>query len=113
MAMEAGLTDNNLGGTRTTDGGDMTAVNYLCPYCGKLAISMWQKLRLGPIGSARCKECTNKVCIPWTSLLLPVPFLALISVEEWGLALLWVPIGSFIHLRWIPLLHERPTRRWR
>lgn len=51
---------------------------FACPHCGRPGISLLRKLSLGPSLPTRCRECGQRVGVPWSSLLFPgLPWLAL------------------------------------
>ena len=69
-------------------------LNLECPYCGKPAVSTWRKLCLGPVTTAKCEACGERISVSYLSVLFLVPFFAAmiwwaLAVEPfWGLAAL-------------------------
>jgi hypothetical protein len=82
-----------------------------CPHCGKPGISVLRKMCLGPALPATCKECGQKVGVPYSSMLAVIPLIAVMLVsaltEPFAFeAALWVGgflVMSIIHVRWVPL----------
>jgi transcription elongation factor Elf1 len=58
-------------------------VKLECPYCGRPAVSMMRKLILGPITSATCKTCGERISVSYLSILFLVPFYA--AIVWWAL----------------------------
>ena len=46
-----------------------------CPHCGENALSVWQKIKLGPAAEAECRECGSRFSVPYWSAALTLPFL--------------------------------------
>ena len=61
-----------------------------CPYCGRPAMTFWQKLKTGSRHTLPCRSCGRKVSVSRTSLLavlVPVTAGAFIASEAISLAL--------------------------
>jgi len=86
---------------------------YKCPHCGKPGIPVWRKLCLGPLVPTTCKQCGREVGVPYSSVLLVIPFiiamvLAMMYLDSvmWKVVILVVLtlIMSVVYLRYIPLI---------
>jgi hypothetical protein len=44
-----------------------------CPYCGKSAMSRWQKAGLGPGRLVECQSCGRKVAAHWLAIFAAIP----------------------------------------
>jgi hypothetical protein len=86
---------------------------YKCPHCGKPGIPVWRKLFLGPLVPTTCKECGREVGVPYSSMLLVIPFiiamaLAMMYLDSvmWKVVILVILtlIMSGIYLKYIPLI---------
>ena len=49
-----------------------------CPHCGKEALSLWQKIKMGPAAEAQCRECGSRFSVPYWSALFTLPFLLIV-----------------------------------
>lgn len=84
---------------------------YKCPHCGEPGISKIRKLFLGPAVPATCKACGQKVGVPYTVMIIALPFLIAlglsVSVESFMIKVaIWIVgflLMSTIHMLWIPL----------
>jgi len=58
-----------------------------CPHCGRAAMTLLQKSRLGPGRSVPCQYCGKNVTPHWTIILAAIPAflggLKLVRSEEW------------------------------
>lgn len=43
---------------------------HKCPNGGYPAVTVWQKLRLGPLKKIRCKSCGAFISVPWLKSLM-------------------------------------------
>jgi hypothetical protein len=43
-----------------------------CPKCGLPSITVWQKLKLGPLNKVKCKHCGAFITVPWLESMLIV-----------------------------------------
>lgn len=86
---------------------------YKCPHCGKPGISIWRKLCLGPLFPTTCKECGKEVGVPYSSVLLVIPFIiAMVLAMMYLGSAMWkvvifvvlTLIMSAIYLKYIPLI---------
>jgi len=86
---------------------------YECPHCGKPGIPVWRKLILGSLVPTTCKQCGREVGVPYSSMLLVIPFiiamvLAMMYLDSvmWKVVILVVLtlIMSIIYLKYIPLI---------
>jgi len=86
---------------------------YKCPHCGKPGISVWRKLFLGPLVPTTCKQCGREVGVPYSSMLLVIPFLIAMTLAMmyldsvmWKVVILVVLtlIMSVVYLKYIPLI---------
>ena len=86
---------------------------YKCPHCGKPGISVWRKLFLGPIFPTTCKQCGNKVGVPYSAWFIIALFTITIGLVEFFVdsimfkIVIWVVvflIMSVIYLKYVPLV---------
>jgi len=86
---------------------------YDCPHCGESAVTVMQKVFLGPGVSVACRSCgkTVKITYPsWLKAALPGAALmvaALFFDSEllvYGLSLVGLGLMIGLHLQWVPLV---------
>lgn len=87
---------------------------YKCPHCGKPGISVWRKLWLGPAIPATCKQCGNKVGVPYSSaMFVMIPFiiataLTVIYIDsitlKIAICVVLTLILCVIYLKYVPLV---------
>ena len=54
-----------------------------CPYCGRPAISLWQKCRVSLTSVVACQNCGKLVGVPWWDFLMILPALLTIAFRHW------------------------------
>lgn len=84
-----------------------------CPSCGRRALTVLQKLTLGPVRRVHCASCFQALSVPFTpALAAALPFLAAVALSGfvspfYVTVLLWV-VGFLamvlLHLKWVPLV---------
>ena len=88
--------------------------NLICPSCGKQALSIWQKLTLGPVISKNCTHCNERISVPFASMFAIIPFILAISLApnmHLSSVIIFGLIGfvimSVIHIKYVPLIHTK------
>lgn len=86
-----------------------------CPYCGRPAISLWQKSRLNLTSVVPCQNCGKLVGVPWWDFLMILPALLTIVFRHWLALPAIVPfvilglnffLYVIIHLYVVPLVRR-------
>ena len=87
---------------------------YKCPHCGMPGISVWRKLNIGLYNPTICKQCGNKVGIPYYVLFIMIPFIittvsiVLFVVDNIVLIIAICVVGTLIwsgiFLKYVPLV---------
>ncbi|SRR5216683_619224 len=99
---------------------------YNCPHCGSNSFSFWQKQLLGPARSIECRNCKERVTVPWGRALLailPIIVLATIGVAIYNSApgnladlIIYTTVGILVgfvisaplYHRYVPLIPRKP-----
>lgn len=53
-----------------------------CPHCQAPEIPGLTKLTLGPGRTIACPKCSGAISVPWTSLLLLLPFMGAMGIAQ-------------------------------
>jgi hypothetical protein len=88
---------------------------YKCPHCGKPGIPVWRKLLLGPMVPTTCKKCGGEVGVPYSSILIILPFmaamaLAIIYIDPVEIKVaIWAALTIImivVYLKFVPLIRK-------
>ena len=84
-----------------------------CPACGEPAMTVGQKLFLGPARSVACAHCGQRVSVSWTAMLAMLPFVVMVGLTRllsWPLLVaLWLLASAFLfwfHAYRVPLVRR-------
>jgi len=86
-----------------------------CPNCHQQAISMWQKMCLGPGRAIPCPQCGSRLSVPYWAMLAVIPFaIGFIAAQLVGsaavgvvLVVLGFLVMAWIHYQFVPLIVKK------
>jgi hypothetical protein len=86
----------------------------ICPHCGAVGFSVWQKLFLGPARSVTCAACGARASVPAWSMVIAIPVVVALvgglmldtAALRWIIIAAGIAVATYLQIALVPLIRR-------